>query len=324
MKFLYIKSGYKGIYTFFDQWIEESGLKRDALLDSLSPSINPLELESILLSSKPNFVLVMIADKIPFSLLKVIKENRIPIVIWFTEDPFYIDISLNVLPYADYILSIDESACQYYKSLGYNNVHYFPLASNEETFKPLNLKKNIDLLMVGYPYPNRIRLAEYLLAHTDYSLTLIGDKWRKFLKVKTYKKRKLQLINRWMNPTDVNYFYNQAKIILNPHREFSFRLNKNTKSIKNSSVNNRFFDISSSGGFQLINHTISPPGNYEKETIIYYTDEEDCMMKIHEYMSDHSLKQDVAELCFKNTLSEHTFSKRIEQLLEHITKAQAP
>lgn len=319
MKFLYIKSGYKGIYPFFDQWIEDAAKKKEVLVDSLSPKINPLELNEILLSSKPSFVLIMIGDRIPFSLLNVIKENDIPIVIWLTEDPFYIDISLKVLPFADHILSIDKSACKYYQSLGYNNNHYFPLATNKEVFKPLNLKKDIDLLMIGYPYPNRIHLVEYLLNYTEYSLTLIGGKWKKFLKVNRHKSRRLQLINRWMNPVEVNQFYNQAKIILNPHREFSFSLNKNTQLIKNISVNNRFFDISSSGGFQLINHTIKLPENYRDEDIIYYYDTDDCIRKIHDYMSEHSLRQEIAELASKNTRSQHTFAQRIEEMLKIVS-----
>ncbi|MBO1513353.1 CgeB family protein [Metabacillus bambusae] len=316
MKFLYIKSGYNGIYPFFDQWIEDAAKKKEVLVDSLSPKINPLDLHTILLSSKPSFVLIMIGDRIPFSLLNVIKENDIPIVIWFTEDPFYIDISLKVLPFADHILSIDESACKYYQSLGYRNIHHFPLATNKEIFKPLNLKKEIDLLMIGYPYPNRIHLVEYLLNHTEYSLTLIGEKWRKFLKVNRHKNQRLQLINRWMNPEEVNQFYNQAKIILNPHREFSFRLNKNTHHIKNSSINNRFFDIYASGGFQLINHTVTPPKNCSDGSIFYYENEKDCVKKIHDYMGDHTLRHDIANLAYLSTQSEHTFEKRIEQLLE--------
>jgi spore maturation protein CgeB len=312
MRIFYIQSGYKGIYPFIEEWIEEGGINNDFEFLPISPIIKPLELYEKIQSKKPDLALMLIANKIPYTLINTIKENQVPLAIWLTEDPFYMDISKKVLPLADTILTIDEGAAAYYQSLGYSNVHFFPLATNERVFKPHCIEKEMDLLIVGYPYPNRIKLVEYLLIHTDYSLTLIGDKWNTLLKSRVKRSRKLQIINRWLPPSEINGYYNQAKIIINTHREYSFKLNKNRNHIKNVSVNNRFFDIFSCGGFQLINVSITPPRDFSNETIISYSNEEDCVRIINKYIQSPSLIQEVTKIGRTCTLQNHTFTKRME------------
>ncbi|WP_066051355.1 CgeB family protein [Robertmurraya korlensis] len=318
MRILHIQSGYQGIYPFIEEWIEEGSNNNDLEFISFPPIIKPMELKEKIQSQKPDLVLIMIANKIPYTLINTIIENRVPLVIWLTEDPFYMDVSRKVLPLADTILTIDEGAAVFYQSLGYNNVYYFPLATNERVFKPLDTEKEIDLLIVGYPYPNRIQLVEYLSNHTDYSLTLIGDKWNTLLKSKVKRWRNLELINRWLPPLEINSYYNKAKIIINAHREYHFKWNKNKNHIKNVSVNNRFFDIFSSGGFQIINDSISPPNNFPNKTIFSYTNEEDCVRMINKYIQSPSLIQEVATIGRSCTLQYHTFTKRMEDFQNFI------
>lgn len=319
MNILYIRSGYKGIYPFLEQSIEDSTSRLNIGFQSVSPSIQPVELQQLLHTKKPDIVLMMIANRIPNSLIKVIKQQQTPLAFWFTEDPFYSDISLKVLPFADYILTIDEGSCFFYQSLGYQNAYYFPLATNEEIYKPLPLEKEIDVLLAGYPYPGRIKLIKFLADHTDLSLLLIGDKWKSSLRLDKKKAQTIKLIDRWITPYELNKFYNKAKIILNPHREYFFKLNKNKKGIKNTSVNNRFFDIFSSGGFQLINDTIKVPKEFLSEHTISYSNEEDCLTTILKYLNTPFLRQEVVKEGQSTTLLHHTFTKRMESFIQLVT-----
>jgi spore maturation protein CgeB len=323
MRIFYIQSGYKGIYPFIEEWVEEGAAYNELEFYTFSPLLKPVELNEKLQTKKPDIVLMMIASKIPYTLINTVKENQVPLVIWLTEDPFYMDISKKVLPMADTILTIDEGAAAYYKSLGYSNVHFFPLATNERVFKRLHTEKEIDLLIVGYPYPNRIKLVDYLLNHTTYSLTIIGDKWNILLKSKVKRSRNLKIINRWVPPSEINGYYNKAKIILNPHREFLFKMNKNKNHIENISVNNRFFDIFSSGGFQLINDSIKLPSNLFTKNMISYSNEEDCLRVINKYIHSPSLMQEMVEIGRSVILQYHTFTKRMEDLVRIIENSNS-
>ncbi|WP_167555411.1 DUF3880 domain-containing protein [Gottfriedia acidiceleris] len=278
-------------------------------------NINEKLLKNTLQTINPKLVLIMIGNKNPKHILKIIKETNIPIIVWFTEDPFYTDVSLDVLPYADYILSIDRSSCEFYTKLGYKNIHYFPLASNERIFKPLDIEKEIDLLLIGYPYPNRIKLIQSIINSTNYSILLIGKNWNKQLKIPNEKKKKIQIINNWIPPSEVNLWYNKAKIILNPHRQSTFIFNKNSKNIINRSINNRFFDIVLSGGFQLINEEIDFFVDEENERLTRYSDDHHCIHLINKYINEFSYKEEkVQELRTKIT-GKNTFSNRLNTLL---------
>jgi spore maturation protein CgeB len=319
MNIVYIRSGYKGIYPFIEQSIEESISHLNIGFHSVSPSIQPVELQKLLQAQTPVIVLMMIANRIPTSLIKVIKQQQTPLAFWFTEDPFYSDISIKALPFADYILTIDEGSYLFYQSLGYSNAYYFPLATNEEIYKPLSLEKEIDVLLAGYPYPNRIKLIQHLVDHSNLSLLLIGDKWKSSLKFDTRKKMTVKFIDQWITPYELNKFYNQAKIILNPHREYYFKLNKNKKGIQNISVNNRFFDIFSSGGFQLINDPIKVPKEFVSEHTLSYSNEEDCLTTILKYLNKPILRREMVKEGQSVTLLHHTFTKRMESFIQLIS-----
>ncbi|WP_129692462.1 CgeB family protein [Gottfriedia acidiceleris] len=317
MNVLYINSGYKGIYSYFDLWIKELNSEQINIID-IPVNINLNILKNTLLTIELSFVLIMIGNKNPNQLLKIIKETNVPIISWFTEDPFYNDVSLEVLPYSDYILSIDKSSCDFYSKLGYQNIHYFPLATNEHVFKSINIEKDIDLLLVGYPYPNRIKLIQSIINSTNFSIVLIGKNWEKHLRIPNHKKRKIQFINYWIPPNEVNIWYNKAKIILNPHRESTFHWNKNSNNVLNRSVNNRFFDIALSGGFQLINDEIDIFIDEKIEKLIRYSDENSCINLIKKYINTPSYRQDIINALLLKIKGKNTFSNRIDNLFKII------
>jgi spore maturation protein CgeB len=315
MNIFYINSGYIGIYSHFDLWIKEINSEQFEIID-IPISINQQIFKNMLQTSSPIFVLIMIGNKTPNHILKVIKETNIPLVVWFTEDPFYTDVSLEVLPYADYILSIDQSSCEFYRKLGYKNIHYFPLASNDRIFKPLKLEKEIDLLLIGYPYPNRIKLIQSIINSTNYSILLIGKSWNKYLKIPNQKKKNIQMISNWIPPYEVNLLYNKAKIILNPHRQSTFIFNKNSKNVINRSVNNRFFDIVLSGGFQLINEEIDSFVDEENERLTRYADDHHCIQLIQKYINEFSHREELVKELRTKMIGKNTFSNRLNTLLK--------
>lgn len=86
MNVLYIRSGYKGIYSYFDRWIEEGFLHSPMrLLSSLD--LDAQSARSIK-SFQPDFAVIMVGDRVPSEWLTWLKIEGIPVYVWLTEDPF--------------------------------------------------------------------------------------------------------------------------------------------------------------------------------------------------------------------------------------------
>lgn len=133
MKVLYIQSGYGGIYCYFDRWAEECF--RNTHTEYMSA--DTLEAETLVKieTFQPDFALLMVGDRVPHDWLTWLKGKGIPVYVWLTEDPFYMDISLQVIKLADAILTIEQNAVLYYQGLGYQHVYYVPIPVNHRLFK---------------------------------------------------------------------------------------------------------------------------------------------------------------------------------------------
>ncbi|MBD1381906.1 CgeB family protein [Metabacillus arenae] len=317
MKVIYIQSGYQQIYAYLEKWFEE-GFKAIGLDIETFPSTLPQSIiERKFDDEKPLFALTMVGNKLEESTLTFLKNRQIPLLIWLTEDPFYIDSSIEKSKLADMLFTIDFGAYNFYKKNGIQHVYYLPLGTDSETFKP-NISKNpftSDLLVLGFPYPSRIKLVETLLEETDYKITVVGKGWYNRIKKNNRKLNKLTIINKWVSPSLVSEYYNGAKIVLNPHRESNFKKNKNSLGIKNQSMNNRTFDIAACGAFQLVEYKKDVYTQFKEEEMIAYIDLNDCINKIHHFMQNETKRKNIASLARKRAITDHTMKQRAMVIL---------
>ncbi|ARW07154.1 glycosyltransferase family protein [Bacillus atrophaeus] len=278
MNVLYIRSGYKGIYSYFDRWIEEGFLHSPMrLLSSLD--LDAQSARSIK-SFQPDFAVIMVGDRVPSEWLTWLKIEGIPVYVWLTEDPFYTDISLQVIPHADVILTIDQNSADVYRELGCPHVYYMPIPTNQRLFKKLNTETSChsNLLLIGYPYPNRV-----------------------------------DIIDQWISPEKAVHYYNSADIVINPHRPYHFAFNKNQKSIQNISLNNRSFDIAACEAFQLVDLPAASPFS----SFVSYHGINDFKRKAAYYLEHPEERKKAAALNYKETIPANTFDE-LPAKLSHI------
>ncbi|MED2251217.1 glycosyltransferase, partial [Bacillus thuringiensis] len=204
-------------------------------------------------------------------------------------------------------------ALKYYTALGYTNVYHLPLATNIDVFKPSlkNIKYKSEVLFIGYPYPNRVKLIHFLLENTPYHYTIIGRHWRNKLLKKWKNHRRIKIIEEWIPPQEVALYYNNASLILNPHRSHLFPQNKNKNKVKNNTINNRTFDIAACQGFQIIEEKSDLLSFFNKDEIISYNSFEDCLNKVSLYLDDTISKRLMVEKIHTKVITQHTFHKRI-------------
>ncbi|MFC7394387.1 CgeB family protein [Scopulibacillus cellulosilyticus] len=316
MKVLYLSSGYPRIYQFFDECIlnefhklPDVEVKFYKLIEQPGPFISLCE------QFQPDIVLTMLGDRLPKKSLEWIKHHNFHSILWLTEDPYFTDRSIEIIPFFDVVFSIDIGAVNYYKSLGYQNIYHLPLGTDPAVFFPKpHIQKTNDICFIGHSYPERIRLVQLLLNETAFHIQVIG-KWKKKLFYKPTKK--LNIINSWIHPLKVADYYSNAKIVLNTHRSYNYKTNQNSAGIVNQSINNRTFDIAACGSFQLIQWIDDLPQHFEEnKEIVSFKSDEDFLNKVNYYLSNDEERELIAANGRKKALMNHTFNHRINKMLE--------
>lgn len=304
MKVLYIQSGYGGIYSYFDRWAEECF--RHAQTEYMSADTPDTESLSRIETFQPDFALMMVGVHVPHDWLTWLKGKGIPVYVWLTEDPFYIDISLQVIKHADAVLTIDQNAVLYYQEIGYQHIYYVPIPVNHRLFKKMDTEHSFhsQLLIIGYPYPNRVQLVKEA-AFLPYTVRVIGKEWRKYLPKKVLKQPHIDVVSTWVPPEQAVHYYNGADIVINPHRPYHFTFNKNKSRIKNTSFNNRTFDIAACEAFQLVDL----PAAHPFSSFISYHSINDLKEKAAFYINHPEERNKAAALNYKETVPAHTFDE---------------
>ncbi|MBD3858550.1 glycosyltransferase [Bacillus sp. 28A-2] len=314
MKLLYISSGYGGIYQMFDQWVEES------FIDSPFSCIK-MERESLqshmhkTRTFTPDFVFMMIGDRIPKEALQLFKQEKLPVILWMTEDPFYTDVSAACALDAQMILTIDEGTLPFYKQLGVDHAHYFPIPTNTHIFQKKMTPAesfNYDIALIGYPYPNRITAINALLHQHKWRILVAGKEWHRHLNKLRRRYRDLTLMTNWLSPQQMAELYEQSAIVLNPHRPAQFAYNRNKALIQNISLNNRAFDIAANGSFQLTD--IRPSDAFS--SFAFYTHEDDLIEQVDYYVSNEEKRRSIALQNYEQVVCWNTFDTLPYRLYE--------
>ncbi|WP_209125683.1 glycosyltransferase [Alkalihalobacillus sp. BA299] len=320
MKILYIPSGYKQTYLYFDDSIikELVNLKHQVKVFTIMRG-SMVTLRSILTSFKPDLILTLAGLKMPRSALTLIKQVKIPIAIWMTEDPYYTDKTLKFIHDYNYIFTIESSSVKLYKEYGHKNVYHLPLGTNPSIYAPSSSNNyKYDICLVGFPYPERIKTIQFLLENTPYSILTVGSTWH--LALAKYKTtNNYEFIIGWVDPRTVATLYNQTKIVLNTHRSYQFKYNLNKKGVFNRSINNRTFEIASCGAFQLTDLKPDLTKHFiEGSEIVTFSSMDDLLKKTNYYIKHETERKEITKRARQRALKDHTFGNRLKKMLKII------
>lgn len=317
MKILYIRSSYGQIYRYLERFI----LQALQALNVKYLDIHPLEeiemMKNKVESFQPDAAIALVGYSVPSSFIHWLRGKKIKTAVWLTEDPYYTDRSLKLLPSFDIIHSISKQSVEYYKELGFKKVFHTALGTDLKTYYKRPMQKyEADICLVGYPYKERENFVNRLLTETTYSLTLAGDWQKRFPTIVNNKRVKLF---KWQKPQIVASLYSSAKIVINLHRSALHDFNENSANIMNTSINNRTFDIAACSAFQLIDWQEDLPLYFTPyEEIVAYHSMDQLFQLIDYYLQHPHLRKTIAQNGQKRVIHEHTFLHRIKKLLEQL------
>lgn len=173
-------------------------------------------------------------------------------LMWSMEDPYESDITFDMAQYIYYIFTSDEAtAIALKKERGdKNKIVYVPHACDPDVHKPMSVPYSYksDIVFVGNAYESRIKwLQEHAEEFMDKMVTIIGVGYRG---MDGYQNQRV--IHGHTSEPDLVRYYNGAKLVLNLHRINSDLDMANSRSLKPSSFNNRYYEIAACGKKQLV------------------------------------------------------------------------
>ncbi|EJQ52964.1 spore maturation protein [Bacillus wiedmannii] len=317
-KILFIQSG----IPFYYPMIEAAILNSLQKVNSNTIMVSPEKAIKTALKMKPDFILVLSGLSEEFSsVMPVLKNAGFTTGVWLTDDPYYTDLTQNLVLYYDYIFTQDLNCIKFYRGLGCKNVFHLPLAANQDVFKPSQEEDTYkyDLSFIGTAFENRLTfvdsISEYL---AEKNTKIVGFGWEK---LKNYErlKDKIQLLPL-AKYEDALQFYASTKININLHRSPSDKeLNCNSANIQAYSVNNRTFEINAVGSFQLTDIRPDVAKHYIPGVEIErFNSAPEFIQKAEYYLEHVQERKQIAKNGLDRTLKNHTYDRRIIQLLNYI------
>jgi len=257
-------------------------------------------------------------------MLEGLRNMGIRTAVWFVDDPYYTDSTTTMAFQYDHVFTIELSCYRLYQDMGHKSVHYMPLGVEPQIYRPMQVppKYLSDICFIGTAFWNRVQFfdaAEPMLRGKK--LRIIGLWWDR---MKNYRRLKSDIwLNQWLSPEETARYYNGARIVVNLHRASDdITYNRNSMGVPALSLNPRAFEITACGAFQLSDvredmpRFLQPGGQIETFTSI-----QEFVDKVQYYLANIEARQMIAAAGYKRVLEEHTFRRRIADMLRIISES---
>lgn len=271
----------------------------------------------------PDLLLVLLGDAFPIEKVLAIRSMGIKTAVWFTDDPYYTDVTSSIAPYYHYVFTQEINCVSYYQILGCPQVHYLPLAVNTKVFVNQQNKeeneKSIDVCFMGAGWNNRIILFDEIAEYLSKKNTLIvGRFWNRMSK---YSILADKIKFGFLSPDESAQLINQSKIVINNHRAFDDNtfFNANSNKLPALSINPRTFEISACCAFQLTDVRQELHRYYEVgEEIETYTTSVELIEKLDYFLEHDDERNRIAQKGYIQTMNYHTYKNRLTSMLKII------
>ncbi|MZQ85978.1 glycosyltransferase [Paenibacillus sp. 5J-6] len=303
-------------YTAMDEGIE--GSLRDMVREVIV--VNPADpLVQIAAETRPDLMLVLDAfgQSLPGDVVQAIRAHGIRTAIWLPDDPYHSDHSMGRVPHFDYVFTLEKSCVKPYKLLGCQNVHYLPFGINPDAVKldyvPTNFRK--DICFIGTAFWNRVAFIDEMADYLKDKDVMINGYW--WDRLSSYDKLSPKIQGYWLSPQETMKYYQGAKIVINLHRATEDKShNSNSRQFPAFSPNPRLFDITASGTLQLTDVRDDLTNFYKPgEELDIFSSPQELIQKIEYYLTHEEERQHIALRGLARTLKDHTYRKRLNELL---------
>lgn len=223
--------------------------------------------------------------------------------------------------YFDVIATVDPVAQEELTKLGKKSI-YLPLGFDPEVYRPMEVDEDYkcDVILAGVMYDSRARILKALepIANQIKIRTINCKHWE--AKIIGCKKFITYYHNELVPVDELVKYYCGAKIIIVGNRDYD--PNNDMRKTLHSKAIGRIFQETATGRMVLSDDTrenLYTHFDYGKEVVIFHS-EEDLREKVMYYLSHDDEREQIAKAGYLRTMSEHTFSHRLQFLCNEIEK----
>ena len=229
-------------YTTAMKWRWKVSRHREALQAKSRDAFNSFILGRFR-EVQPDVVFIMNGEILYGSTLDAFRASA-KVALWFFDTRDRLPSAHGHIDHADALFCYEQTDVDWYASQG-KTAYFLPQACDTDTYRPLSLPKDIDILFVGnlYTSPRRMQIMQQVVGHyPDCHIEVWGlyKPWYKGIVRWLFREHRDIYKNRTVPPEQVNRLYNRARVVLNIHSEQ-----------QKDGANPRTFEIFGSGAWQV-------------------------------------------------------------------------
>lgn len=256
----------------------------------------------------PQLVFIMNGDIIFTETLDRMKSSA-KVALWLFDNLSKLPTSEAHVDHVTGMFCFEQDDVDHYQRQN-KSAFFLPQACDTNTYRPLGLEKDIDILFVGNLYRSQKRqkaIQAVIDAFPDKVIRVYGEykPWYKnFFKWLTREHRDIYA-NHSVAPDEVNRLYNRSRVVLNIHQEE-----------QNNGANPRTFEICGSGAWQVCDANPYTEKLFPDGSVALYHSEEEMIEQIRKGLTEDVCAD--AARAYDLVTRSHSFDERIRQMLFNI------
>jgi spore maturation protein CgeB len=248
---------------------------------------------------------------------------------WFADDHWrFNDFSRHWAPRFDWIVTTDARALPRYRAIGVETAIHSQWGVNHHAYRRPDKRRDIDVSFIGQPYGHRREFVERLRS-SGILVETCGHGWERGRvdqaeMVDILSRSKISLNFAASSPR-YSWQFMAAQFLrrVGPVPVPRFRdLLANAKALRDAyhpQLKARNFEIAATGALLLTEHVDQLAAYYRPGVeAVPFRGARDLLAKVTRYLADDEARERIAQAGQARTLSEHTYSQRLETIFKRI------
>ena len=266
-------------------------------------------------------------DELDITTLQQIKQLTTSIA-WFADDYWrFWNYSKHYAPYYTWVVTTYSKAAEWYKKAGFENILLSQWACDTNFYKPIDIKKDIDVSFVGQFKPARGEVIN-ALKKSGIKVEAFGSGWpngkisqEDMFKIFSRSKINLNLNVRFglLSPRVIARIFLKKSI---DKMKLDFHLLNNLQAYFHFPIlhtHARPFELAGCRAFVISGFSEDIPAAYkENKEMVFYYSIPDLVGKINYYLKNDAERERIAQAGYDRTLNFHTYEKRFESIFAKI------